>query len=142
MPNTLSLLQAGMPTLHAGDAVDLLDGGEVVAKGRVISTDLANTLHGQPMPLGHVSVSVVRVLKGTTYIPYPPPHEPEACRLADVMGRHGSRVSRCNFCNNYHVAGTFLQVVNDPCDRSYSPFDILAKSSTRPYLRAYDINLW
>ena len=86
MPNTLSLLQAGMPTLHAGDAVDLLDGGEVVAKGHVISTDPASTLHGQPMPLGHVSVSVVRVLKGTTYIPYPPPHEPEACRLADVMG--------------------------------------------------------
>ena len=61
-----------MPTLHAGDAVDLLDGGEVVAKGRVISTDPASTVHGQPMPLGHVSVTVIRVLKGTTYIPYPP----------------------------------------------------------------------
>ena len=75
-----------MSILHDGDAVDLLDGGEVVAKGRVVSTDPNSTIHGQPMPAGHFSVSVVRSVKGTTYIPYPPPHEPELCTIANVQG--------------------------------------------------------
>ena len=66
--------------------MDLLDGGEVVGKGRVIATDPTVTVHGEPMPAGHISVSVIRVLKGTTYIPYPPPHEPELCRLENVVG--------------------------------------------------------
>ena len=75
-----------MPILHNGDAVDLLDGGEVVAKGRVVSTDPNSTIHGQPMPTGYVSVSVVRSVKGTTYIPYPPPYEPKLCTIANVEG--------------------------------------------------------
>ena len=75
-----------MPTFHAGTAVDLLDGGEVVAKGRVINSDPNATLHNQPMPIGHISVTVVRALKGTTYIPYPPPHEPELDTIARVEG--------------------------------------------------------
>lgn len=66
--------------------MDLLDGGEVVGKGRVISTYPASTVHGQPMPAGHVSVTAVWVLKGATWIPYPPPHEPELCTLGHVMG--------------------------------------------------------
>ena len=80
------MLQADMPTFHIGDAVDLLDGGEVVGKGRVISTDPTATIHGEPMSAGHISVSVIWVLKGTTYIPYPPPYEPELCRLENVVG--------------------------------------------------------
>ena len=48
-----------MSIFHGGDAVDLLDGVEVVGKGRVISTDSASTVHGQPMPAGHVSVTAV-----------------------------------------------------------------------------------
>ena len=75
-----------MLTFHSGDAVDLLDGGEVVGKGRVIATDPTATVHGELMPAGHISVSVVRVLKGTTFIPYPPPHEPELCTLENVVG--------------------------------------------------------
>lgn len=66
--------------------MDLLDGGEVVGKGRVIATDPASTVHGQRLPAGHVSVSIVRVLKGSTFIPYPPPHEPEQCTLEKVLG--------------------------------------------------------
>ena len=75
-----------MPTFHNGDAVDLLDGGEIVAKGRVITTDPNATIHGGPMPFGHCAVSVTLVLKGATYIPYPPPQEPELCRLENVSG--------------------------------------------------------
>lgn len=75
-----------MPNFEIGDAVDLLDGGEVVGKGRVIATDPTTTVHGQQMPAGHVSVTIVRVLKGSTQIPYPPPHEPELCTLQDVVG--------------------------------------------------------
>ena len=66
--------------------MDLLDGGEVVGKGRVIATDPASTVHGERLPAGHVSVSIVRALKGTTFIPYPPPHEPELCTLENVVG--------------------------------------------------------
>lgn len=67
--------------------MDFLDGGEVVEKGRVIATDPASTVHGQRrLPAGHVSVSIVRVLKGSTFIPYPPPHEPELCTLEKVLG--------------------------------------------------------
>lgn len=66
--------------------MDLLDGGEVVAKGCVIATDPASTVHGQRLPAGHVSVSIVRVLKGSTFIPYPPPHEPEQSTLEKVLG--------------------------------------------------------
>ena len=66
--------------------MDLLDGGEVVGKGRVIATDPTATVHGEPMLACHISVSVIWVLKGTTYIPYPPPHKPELCRLENVVG--------------------------------------------------------
>ena len=48
-----------MPIFHNGDAVDLLDGGELVAKGRVVTTDPNRTIHSQPMPAGHFGVSVV-----------------------------------------------------------------------------------
>ncbi|MCO5574346.1 hypothetical protein L7F22_028129 [Adiantum nelumboides] len=75
-----------MPNFNPGDAVDLLDGGEVVAKGRVVNVDPHSYVHGMPMPAGHVSVSVVRYVNGTVYIPFPPPHDPESCRLADVLG--------------------------------------------------------
>ncbi|MCO5568699.1 hypothetical protein L7F22_022398 [Adiantum nelumboides] len=75
-----------MPNFNPGDAVDLLDGGEVVAKGRVVNVDSHSYVHGMPMPAGHVSVSVVRYVNGTVYIPFPPPHDPESCRLADVLG--------------------------------------------------------
>ncbi|MCO5560291.1 hypothetical protein L7F22_013903 [Adiantum nelumboides] len=75
-----------MPNFNPGDAVDLLDGGEVVAKGRIVNVDPHSYVHGMPMPAGHVSVSVVRYVNGTVYIPFPPPHDPESCRLADVLG--------------------------------------------------------
>ncbi|MCO5562892.1 hypothetical protein L7F22_016528 [Adiantum nelumboides] len=75
-----------MPNFNPGDAVDLLDGGKVVAKGRVVNVDPHSYVHGMPMPAGDVSVSVVRYVNGTVYIPFPPPHDPESCRLADVLG--------------------------------------------------------
>ncbi|MCO5551795.1 hypothetical protein L7F22_005297 [Adiantum nelumboides] len=75
-----------MPKFNPGDVVDLLDGGEVVAKGRVVNVDPHSYVHGMPMPAGHVSVSVVRYVNGTVYISFPPPHDPESCRLADVLG--------------------------------------------------------
>ncbi|MCO5604928.1 hypothetical protein L7F22_059103 [Adiantum nelumboides] len=81
-----SIIYAGMPVFSVGDAVDLLDGGEVVAKGRVVNVDSSSTLHGQPMPHGHVSLTVVRVLNRTVHIPYVPPHEPDLDTLADVVG--------------------------------------------------------
>ncbi|MCO5580231.1 hypothetical protein L7F22_034097 [Adiantum nelumboides] len=58
-----------MPVFSVEDAVDLLDGGEVVAKGRVVNVDPSSTLHGQTMPHGHVSLTVVGVLNGTVHIP-------------------------------------------------------------------------
>ncbi|MCO5615118.1 hypothetical protein L7F22_069407 [Adiantum nelumboides] len=81
-----SIIYAGMPVFSVGDAVDLLDGGEVVAKGRVVNVDPSSTLHGQPMPHGHVSLTVVWVLNRTVHIPYVPPHEPNLDTLADVVG--------------------------------------------------------
>ncbi|MCO5603412.1 hypothetical protein L7F22_057562 [Adiantum nelumboides] len=75
-----------MPNFNPGDAVDLLDGSEVVAKGRVVNVDPHSYVHGMPMPASHVSVSVVRYVNGTVYIPFPPLHNPESCRLADVLG--------------------------------------------------------
>ncbi|MCO5580230.1 hypothetical protein L7F22_034096 [Adiantum nelumboides] len=75
-----------MPVFSVGDAVDLLDGGEVVAKGRVVNVDSSSTLYGQPMPHGHVSLIVVRVLNETVHIPYVPPHKPDLDTLADVVG--------------------------------------------------------
>ena len=51
-----------------------------------MSVDPSSRIHGEPMPIGHVGVTVIRVLKGTVYIPYPPPHEPEVCTLAEVVG--------------------------------------------------------
>ena len=75
-----------MEVFSVGYAVDLLDGGEVVEKGRVVNVDPSSTVHGQPMPHGHVSLTVVRTLKGTVHIPYVPPHEPELDTLADVVG--------------------------------------------------------
>ncbi|MCO5594101.1 hypothetical protein L7F22_048122 [Adiantum nelumboides] len=81
-----SIIYAGMPVFSVGNAVDLIDGGEVVAKGRVVNVDPSSTLHGQPMPHGHVSLTVVRVLNGTVHIPYVPPHEPNLDTLADVVG--------------------------------------------------------
>ncbi|MCO5568204.1 hypothetical protein L7F22_021900 [Adiantum nelumboides] len=48
-----------MPNFNPGDAVDLLDGGEVVAKGRIVNVDPHSYVHGMPMPAGHVSVSVL-----------------------------------------------------------------------------------
>ena len=75
-----------MPIFNIGDAVDLLDGGKVVAKGRVINVDPSSTIHGQPIPAGHVSVTVVYSLKGTVYIPHVPAHEGELCTIEDVVG--------------------------------------------------------
>ena len=75
-----------MPNFNIGDAVDLLDGGEVVGKGRVINVDSTSTLHGELMPAGYISVTVLQCINGTAYIPYVIPHEPELSRLADVVG--------------------------------------------------------
>ena len=75
-----------MPNFNVGDVVDLLDGGEVVAKGRVMNIDPSGIVHGQPMPIGHIFVAVIRVLNGNIPIPHVPPHEPEMITLHHVMG--------------------------------------------------------
>ena len=66
--------------------MDLLDGGEVVAKGRVLTTDPKGTIHSQPIPAGYLGVTVLVALKGETYIPYPPPHDPDYNTLEKVVG--------------------------------------------------------
>ena len=77
---------AGMPNLNLGNVVDPLDGGKVVAKGKIMSVDPSSTAHGQPLRIGHSSLLVVWVLKGNTYIPHIPPHKPELCTLGHIQG--------------------------------------------------------
>ena len=75
-----------MPLFNVGNAVDLWDGDEVVENSRIINVDPSSTIHGQPMPIGRVSVNVICSLKGTVYILHSPAHEPELCRSEDVVG--------------------------------------------------------
>ena len=70
-----------MPNFNVGDVVNLLDGGKVVAKGKIVSIDPSSTVHDQPLSIGHASLSVVWVQKGNMYIP---PHKPELCTLDQV----------------------------------------------------------
>ena len=75
-----------MPEFNPKDVVDLLDDGKVVAKGKIMSVNPSSTVHGQPLPIGHASLSVVWVLKGNMYIPHVPPHKPKLCTLDHIQG--------------------------------------------------------
>ena len=75
-----------MPNFNLGDVVDLLDGTKVVSKGKIVSIDPSSTVYGQPLPIGHASVSVVQVVKDDTYILHVPSHKPELCTLDHVQG--------------------------------------------------------
>ena len=55
----MSLLQVDMPNSNVGDVVDLLYGGEVFAKGKVMRLHPSSTVHGEPMEIGHDSASKI-----------------------------------------------------------------------------------
>ena len=75
-----------MPVFNVRDIVELLDGGEVVTKARIMNVDPDSTIHGQCMLVGHVSVTMLQTLKGSVYIPYVPPHKLELCTLVGMLG--------------------------------------------------------
>lgn len=99
-----------MPNFNVGDQVDLLDGGEIVAKATIHCADPNGTLHGAPIPPGHVSVSIVRVLRGDVYLPYTPAHEPDVCKLGQALGyyvawpRMATAVCIATFCCSMYIA--------------------------------------
>ena len=80
------MLEASILVFSVGNVVDLLDGGEIVAKGRIMNVDPDSMIHGQLMPINHVRFTLIWDLKGSIYIPYVPPHEQEFCTLNHVLG--------------------------------------------------------
>lgn len=76
-----------MPIFEIGQAVDLLDGGEVVAKANITVTDPDGLLHGTRLPAGCYGVSVVLVLRRDIYLPYPQPNA-DMNILGDALGSY------------------------------------------------------
>ena len=68
-----------MPNFNLGDTVDLLDGAKVVTKVWIVNVNPSSKVHGLALSFGHVALSVVRILKGNTYVPHVPPHKSEVC---------------------------------------------------------------
>ena len=48
-----------MPIFNVGNVVDLLDEGEIDTKGKIISVNCDITIHGQPIPIGHVYITLL-----------------------------------------------------------------------------------
>ena len=52
---------AGMADIKVNDIVELLLGVDVVGRGMVMHVDPTVTLHGSPLPRGHIGISVTHV---------------------------------------------------------------------------------
>lgn len=75
-----------MPPIKINDVVELLNGVDVVGRGKVMHVDPTATLHGSPLPNGHIGIAITHVYEANVEIPYPPPHEPDLMTLGATIG--------------------------------------------------------